>query len=146
MELHGWYDRVFFPDAGPVVDSQVGARAMSRRKSPSPLTGRWRIVSMSGWEQDFIDEEDEAYFEFDDRGGGKFHFGYVGGWMDCRVTTRDGKPAVEWTWEGTDELDLAHDRGWAVLRDGDLHGMIFIRGTNDAEFVAKPKKTSPKRK
>ena len=27
--------------------------------------------------------------------------------MDCRLTTRDGVPAVEWTWDGNDEMDPA---------------------------------------
>ena len=48
----------------------------------NPFTGRWRITSMSAWEDDFLDEEVEAYIEFDDRGGGEFHFGNVQGHMD----------------------------------------------------------------
>lgn len=32
---------------------------------------------MSAWEQDYIDEEEEVYLEFGDKGGGEFHFGYV---------------------------------------------------------------------
>jgi hypothetical protein len=31
---------------------------MTKRKSP--FAGRWRIVSMSAWEQDFVDEMDPA--------------------------------------------------------------------------------------
>jgi hypothetical protein len=30
----------------------------------NPFEGRWRIVSMSAWEDDFLDEEVEAYIEF----------------------------------------------------------------------------------
>ena len=56
-------------------------------KSESPFTGRWRIVSMSAWDEDYIDEEEEGFFEFDEKGGGEFHFGYVHGHMDCRPTT-----------------------------------------------------------
>jgi hypothetical protein len=56
---------------------------------------------MSAWDNDYIDEEEEGYFEFNDGGGGEFHFGYVHGQMDCRLTTRDGEPAVEWTWTAT---------------------------------------------
>jgi len=51
---------------------------------------------MSAWEDDFLDEEVEAYIEFEDRGWGAFHFGNVQGQIDCRQTTRDGEPAVEW--------------------------------------------------
>ena len=84
-------------------------------KKKNPFEGRWRIVSMSAWEDDFLDEEVEAYIEFNDRGWGKFHFGNVHGQMDCRLTTRDDEPAVEWSWDGNAEMDAAQGRGWAVL-------------------------------
>ena len=107
-----------------------------KSKAPSPFEGRWRIVSMSAWDEDYINEEEEGYFEFDDRGGGQFHFGYVHGHMDCRLTTRDGEPAVEWTWDGNDEMDPAQGRGWAVLKGDELHGMIFFHQGDDSDFVA----------
>jgi hypothetical protein len=39
---------------------------MARKKSKpeSPFLGRWRIVSMSQWEDEYLDEEVEAYIEF----------------------------------------------------------------------------------
>ena len=106
-------------------------------KKANPFEGRWRIVSMSAWEDDFLDEEVEAYIEFDDKGWGGFHFGNVQGQMDCRQTTRDGEPAVEWSWDGNAEMDAAQGRGWAVLKGDELHGMIFLHGGDDSEFVAK---------
>jgi hypothetical protein len=105
----------------------------------NPFTGRWRIVSMEQWEQGFVDEEEEGYFEFDDKGRGHFHFGNVQGQMDCRLTTRDGEPAIEFSWDGNAEMDAAQGRGWAVIRDGELHGMIFFHGGDDSDFVAKKK-------
>jgi len=115
-----------------------------KSKPPSPFEGRWRIVSMSAWDEDFIDEEEEGYFEFYDKGG-EFHFGYVHGHMDCRLTTRDGEPAVEWSWEGNDEMDPAQGRGWAVVKNDELHGMVFFHGGDDSEFVAKKTGTSGKK-
>jgi hypothetical protein len=112
---------------------------MGKKKQESPFTGRWRIVSMSAWEDDFLDEEVEAHIKFNDRGWGDFHFGNVQGRMDCRQTTRDGEPAVEWTWDGNAEMDAAQGRGWAVLRGDELHGMTFFHGGDDSEFVAKRK-------
>ena len=111
--------------------------AKSKPKPKSPFTGRWRIVSMSAWDEDYIDEEEEGYFEFDKAGSGEFHFGYVRGHMDCRLTTRDGEPAVEWSWDGNDEMHPAQGRGWAVRKGDELHGMIFFHGGDDSEFVAK---------
>ena len=113
--------------------------AKSTPKPSSPFTGRWRIVSMSAWEQDYIDEEEEGYIEFDEKGQGEFHFGYVHGNLDCRLTTRDGEPAVEWSWDGNDEMDPAQGRGWAVVKGDEIHGMIFFHGGDDSEFVAKKK-------
>lgn len=57
--------------------------------------------------------------------------------MDCRLTIRDGETAVEWTWDGNDEMDPAQGRGWAVVKGNELHGMIFFHGGDDSEFVAK---------
>jgi hypothetical protein len=118
-----------------------------KSKSPSPFEGRWRIVSMSAWDQDYIDEEEEGFFEFDENGG-EFHFGYVQGNMDCKSNTRNGEPAVEWTWDGNAERDPAQGRGWAVVKGDELHGMIFFHGGDDSEFVAKrdDKEGSPKAK
>lgn len=104
---------------------------------------------MSAWDDDYVDEEEEGYFEFDDLGWGEFHFGYVHGRMDCRLTTRDGKPAIEWTWDGNDEMDAAQGRGWAILKGDELLGMIFFHEGDDSEFVGKrkqlPKSKKPKR-
>lgn len=41
----------------------------------SHLTGCWRIVSMSACEDEYLDEEVEAYIEFNEEGCGSFHFG-----------------------------------------------------------------------
>ena len=119
-----------------------------KSKSPSPFEERWRIVSMSAWDEDYIDEEEEGYFKFDETGGGEFHFGYVHGHIDCKPTTREGEPAVEWTWDGNDEMDPAQGRGWAVMKGDKLHGMIFFHDGDDSEFVARraTEKKATKRK
>lgn len=112
---------------------------------PNPFAGRWRIILMSAWDEEFIDEEEEGYFEFDLKGNGEFHFGYVHGQMDCRLTTRDGVPAVEWTWDGNDEMDAVQGRGWGIVKGDELHGMIFFHQGDDSEFVAKKKDQAPSR-
>lgn len=122
-----------------------------RANAPNLFAGRWRIVSMSAWDDEYIDEEEEGYFEFDLKGNGQFHFGYVQGQMDCRLTTRDGEVTIEWTWDGNDEMDSAHGRGWAIVKGDELHGMIFFHDGDDSEFVAKkkggadPKSKKPKK-
>ncbi len=91
---------------------------------------------MTEWDEDYLNEEVQAFIEFDDKGGGSFQFGYVQGTMDCRETTRDGKPGIEWSWEGNDEMDPAQGRGWAVVEVDRLQGMIFFHQGDDSGFVA----------
>jgi hypothetical protein len=111
--------------------------AKPKKKPESAFVGRWHIESMDQWDEDFINAEVRGFIEFDAQGRGEFQFGYVRGLMDCRLTTRDGGPAVEWTWDGNDEMDPAQGRGWAVLRGDELHGMIFFHQGDDSGFVAK---------
>lgn len=112
-----------------------------KAKPPSPFTGSWRIVSMSMWDEDYLDEEVEAFIDFKDDGLGSFQFGYVGGQTDYRITQRDSKPAVEWSWDGGDGADGTPltGRGWAILDGDELKGMFFIHLGDDSEFVAKKK-------
>ena len=91
---------------------------------------------MTVWEEDFFNEEQQAFIEFDDKGRGEFHFGYVHGVMVCSPSKRDGRPAVEWTWEGNDEMEEVHGRGWAVLKGSELQGMIFLH-QEESGIVAK---------
>lgn len=73
-----------------------------------------------------------------------FTWGYHG----YRTTNRDGKPAVEFSWEGGDGADgtALTGRGWAVLQDDKLNGMFCIHEGDDSEFVAKRKDKRPKSK
>jgi hypothetical protein len=118
--------------------------AKAKRKPESPFVGRWNL-SLPGWDESYLNAEVQAYIEFAPDGSGEFQFGYVHGWMDCRLTTRDGQQAVEWTWEGNDEMDPAQGRGWGVLKGDELQGMIFFHQSDDAEFVA-TKTKGPQRK
>jgi hypothetical protein len=67
-----------------------------------------------------------AFIEFaEDGSSGSFGFIAVQGEMDCREVERDGRPGVEFSWEGNDECDPASGRGWAVLEeDGSLCGRM----------------------
>lgn len=114
---------------------------MGKRKRKSPFQGRWRIVSMTEWDVDYLNEEGEVYIEFGARDLGSFQFGYVQGDLDCRMTERDGKPAIEFSWEGGDGADGTPlmGRGWAILDNDELNGMIFIHRGGESGFVAKKK-------
>src|SRR4051812_23744899 len=100
----------------------------AKPKPESPITGRWRIVSMSAWEDDYLDEEVQAFFEFEETGRGSFQFGYIRGSMACKTTRREGKPAVEFSWAGGDGADGTPltGRGRAILEGEGLSGEFGI--------------------
>lgn len=110
---------------------------MEKVKPKNWVLGRWLIESMDQWDQDFIDEEVRGYFEFDSKDSGDFQFGYVQGQIDYRLGERDGKPAVEFTWDGHDEMDPAQGRGWMVLDGDELTGRLFIHLGDDSGIVLK---------
>ena len=107
------------------------------RKPGSPYSGRWRITWMDQWDQEFVDAEVEGFSEFAPDNSGSFQFGYVQGDIDYRPGTRDGKPTVEFTWEGNDEMDPAEGRGWAVLDGEEIDGMIFFHRGDESAFKAR---------
>jgi hypothetical protein len=122
------------------VGHDIERRAAAKKKSKpkSPFIGRWHIVSMSTWGEDYLNEEVQAFIEFDDKGGGSFQFGYVQGVIDYREGMRDGQPAAEFSWEGGDGTDGTPltGRGWATVQGDRLRGMIFIHLGDDSDFEA----------
>ena len=95
---------------------------------------------MDDWDEEYLDLVETAHITIDKRGQGEFVFGAVKGWLDCRFAQRDGRPLVEFSWEGASEGDNVCGRGWASLQsDGSLEGHLFIHLSDDSAFVAKPK-------
>jgi hypothetical protein len=120
----------------------------AREHLTTPFTGRWRIVSLDEWDLDYVEEKRPAFIEFGADQMGEFRFGLTSGNIDYRITDRGGQAAVEWTWEGMDEMDSCTGRGWAVLEGGELHGMFFFHQGDESGFVARraPKQRRPRRK
>lgn len=105
----------------------------------SQLAGRWRITDMEEWDRDAIDLVGPAFIEFTDGDSGQFSFIVVRGWMDCRAIERDGRPGVEFSWDGDDDGDRANGRGWALLmHDRTLEGHIYFHQGMDSAFQAEP--------
>ena len=119
---------------------------MAKRKPKSPIEGRWLIESMTEWDVEETIEELQPFIEFERDDTGQFRFGCVYGEMDYRLGQRDGKLAVEFSWEGHDEDEQVFGRGWAVLDGDELTGMIFFHLGDESGFVAKRVKEKPKRK
>lgn len=54
------------------------------------LAGRWRIVEMDDWDNDFRDLVEEAHLTFAGKSRGEIAFGALKGFLDVRYATRDG--------------------------------------------------------
>ena len=108
------------------------------------ITGRWRIVEMELWDEDAIDLLGPAFLEINAGDQGRFRFIAVEGWMDIRHIERDGRPGIEFSWEGGNDRDRACGRGWATLTpDGSLEGRIFLHMGDDSWFRAEPVSLRP---
>ena len=68
------------------------------------------------------------------REAGLFRLGNLEGQLDCRVTKRDDRPAVEFTWEGHDESEHAFGRGWAMAEGDELEGMLYFHLGDETGF------------
>lgn len=99
------------------------------------FAGPWRIVWMSGWDQDYVDMEVPGHITFDKGSAGSFQFGLVQGQMDCRVD-KQREQRIEFTWHGFDEGDELTGRGHAEIVDGDLQGRLYIHLGDDSAFRA----------
>ena len=111
---------------------------MTKRK-PNVI-GRYRITSMEMWDQDFIDAEVPGYIEFAKDGLGDFQFGYVRCGNEWRVAECDGETAVEFSFEGSDEMDPRSGRGNATIEGDTLDGMIYFHRGDESGFTAKNQK------
>jgi hypothetical protein len=99
--------------------------------------GKWSIVEMEMWDQDYIDLLIPGYFSFDKDGLGYFQFGAVQGQIDYRVEKIGDVERLEFSWEGQSENDLALGRGWAVINGNYLEGRLYLHLSDDSWFKAK---------
>ncbi len=98
------------------------------------VRGKWRVVEtpdydMAGPASYILFAEDRAEFA-----------------LDCLTGSIHGPcegNAVEFTWDGSDEMEPASGHGWAELLDnGALEGEICIEGGDDIPFLASRMATS----
>lgn len=101
-------------------------------KSGNRFVGKWRIVWMEQWDQDYVDEEVPGHFTFFARGTGRFQFGHMQAEMDVRH--RDDR--ADFSWSGVDEMAEVSGRGHAEVKDGELLGRIYIHLGDDSAFRA----------
>ena len=100
------------------------------------FAGRWRIVEMDVWDNDFLDEVEEAHITFAGPVSGEIAFGALSGDLDVRYGSRDGSGCAEFSWEGSDDNDPASGRGWVTIGTaGRLVGHLYIHKGDDSGFL-----------
>ena len=105
-------------------------------KQRNPYLGKWRIIEMEMWDQDFIDLETEGHFLFEKDGLGSFQFGLIRGQIDYRIEKTGRIERLEFSWEGQDENNMASGRGWAVIKNDHLEGRFYFHLGDDSWFSA----------
>ena len=105
-------------------------------KRLKPFTGKWRIIEMEAWDQDYVDMMVPGYIRIGPRGTGDFQFGMVSGDIDGRVEQCGDTPRFEFSWSGQEERDSLCGRGWAVIENGALTGRIYMHMSEDSAFRA----------
>lgn len=99
------------------------------------FVGRWRIVEMEQWDQDFVDLVSPGHITFTRGGRGELHFGAVDATLDWRVDATGNR--VDFTFEGFDEGDEVSGRGWARVESGELKGWFAFHQGDESEFTAR---------
>jgi hypothetical protein len=98
------------------------------------VRGRWRVVETPEY-----DMAGPGSFILFDEEGGEFALYCLTGSIHGRC---EGD-AVEFTWDGNDEMDEASGHGWAELQnDGSLEGEICLQHGDDIPFIARRSTTS----
>ena len=100
------------------------------------VAGRWRIVAMDNWDDDFLDLVEEAHITFHGTADGEVAFGALKGFLDVRYGARNDSASAEFSCEGLDDNHPASGRGWATLGTADrLIGHIYIHNGEESGFV-----------
>lgn len=129
---------------------EVAAAAPVKRRKParaprSSIVGRWRITDTELWDRDALDLVEDAFILFGPEQLGELAMIALRAGVDYRLETKDGKPSVEFSFEGDDEGDPRSGRGWAAIDDDDvLRGRLYIHRGDDSAFEAVRVDTRPK--
>ena len=107
------------------------------RKTATAFSGTWRITSTELWDADALDTMQSAFIKFDDESIGSFGMIVISAGIDCRFGMREGKPLVEYTFDGDDDGHPFTGRAWGVIgEDGKIRGRMYIHLGDDSGFVA----------
>jgi hypothetical protein len=102
------------------------------------FTGTWHIYEMEEWDEEYLNEDAQAYIKIEPDNDGYFQFGLVRGEIDGRIVDyADGK-RFEFTWEGNDECDHVFGSGWIRIKEKDvLEGEFRFHLGDSSTFLAR---------
>lgn len=106
------------------------------------VLGKWRIVELPGYEDEYADMVEPAYILFE-AGCGEFAFGCVTGAFVDGAAHGSERAAIAFDWNGNDEMDAVCGSGSAEIQaDGSLRGKIHIYRGDEIPFIARRWPTS----
>ncbi len=98
------------------------------------VRGKWSVVETPDYDM----AGPASYILFAEDGGE-----FVLGCLTGSIHGRCEGDAVEFTWNGSDEMEPATGHGWAEkLNDGSIEGEISLEGGDDIPFIARRSVTS----
>jgi hypothetical protein len=93
------------------------------------VKGKWHVIKTPGYDM----AGSGSYIVFD-KDGGEFA-------LDCLTGSIHGScdsDAIEFEWDGNNEIDQASGDGWAELQPNDtLKGEICLQNGDDIPFIAR---------
>ena len=92
---------------------------------------------MEIFDQDSVDLLSEGSFIIQADGLDPFQFGAVEGRIDYRIEDYAGSKKLEFSWDGSDDMDPASGRGCAILEGDVLRGKIYFYLGDSSWFKAK---------
>ena len=98
------------------------------------VVGKWRLIEMEQWDQEFIDLVELGFITFQRGGRGEMRFGAVSLQLDWEMN-ETGK--AEFTFTGFDEMDETSGKGSASLARGRMEGQIKFHQGEKSEFIAR---------
>lgn len=103
-----------------------------------PFAGTWHIYSMEMWDEEYFNEETQAFIQVRPENLGSFQFGLVSGGLDGYLEGNGRNQRFVFTWEGSDEMDPVSGGGWLQLKgENDLLGSIKFHMGDRSRFRAR---------
>ena len=100
--------------------------------------GKWDIIEMEMWDEDYFNMEDQAYIEIESNNLGSFQFGLVSAQIDGKTVDYTGQDRFEFTFEGNDECESTSGSGWVMLKEKDIiEGEFRFHLSDDSTFLAR---------